>query len=428
MERPKEGDLVIIEKNGQKWEGQVLPGQGPAITLKLKSGYNVGLELDKGTKVTKTGEVETVRHKPVGFKQEFDKNKPLVSILSAGGTIASSIDYSTGAISATYSADDLVRSVPEISNFANIRTGKIFDEMSENLSPSDWRTIARSVFEEIRQKEIAGAIVTHGTDTLSFTSSALSFMLRNLNKPVILTYAQKSSDRGSTDSAMNLICSAVAATTDIAEVVTVGHGTISDDFCLINRGNKVRKMHSSQRNTFRPINTLPIAKAWPDGKVEFVGNYKKKSMAEGEPYLADKLEEKVAIIKFYPGLDPAIIDWYIDRKYKGIIIEGTGLGHVAMEKRGSLLPSIERALESKIIVGMTTQTIYGSVNAYVYSNLRRLSERGVVYLMDMTTEAAYAKLMWVLGQTQNEKEAKEMMLKNIAGEFNPRLQPELFLY
>jgi len=428
MARPKAGDLVIIEQNGERWDGRVLPGgDGNTITLKLKSGYNVGIEINDKTKVTKTGELETIKHKPVGFKLNYEKGKPLVSILSAGGTIASSIDYTTGAISASYSAEDLLSSVPEITKFANVRTGRIFEEMSENLVPSDWQKIARAVFKEVKDEEVSGVVVTHGTDTLMFTSAILSFMLRNLNKPVVLTYSQKSSDRGSTDSAMNLICSAIAATSDFAEVATVGHGTVNDDYCLINRGNKVRKMHASQRNTFRPINTWPIGKVWPDGKVEFIGERKKIADEKGEPCLQDKLEEKVAIIKFYPGLDPSIIDWYVDKGYKGLILEGTGLGHVNVDKK-SLLPSIDRALNSGVTVCMTTQTIYGRANAYVYSNLRRMSERGVIYLEDMLTETAYVKLMWVLGQSQKKEEIKKLMLENIAGEFNNRLQPEMFLY
>lgn len=424
---PRAGDLVKIEKRGQIWEGRVLPSDKETLTLKLKSGYNIGIKIDKNTKITKMGEVETVRHKPVGFESKPDPTKPKVAVLSAGGTIASSIDYSTGAISASYSAEDLISSVPEACEFANIEASRIFEAMSENLTPKDWQTIARAIFKKVQDKSVSGVIVTHGTDTLSFSTAMMSFMLRNPNKPVVFTFSQKSSDRGSTDAAMNLISSVIAATKDIAEVVTVGHGTVNDDYCLVNRGCKVRKMHASQRNTFRPINCYPIAKVWPDGKTEFVGDYARASGREGEPYLADKLEEKVAIIKFYPGLNPEIIDWHVDKGYKGLIIEGTGLGHVNVDKM-SLIPAIERALKKGVLVGMTTQTIYGSTNPYVYSNLRRLSERGVVYLGDMLTETAYVKLMWVLGQTKDSAKAKEMMLENIAGEFNPRLQPDQFLY
>lgn len=424
MDKLEVGESVSIKKADGFWEGLVVNLDKNQVTLKLDSGYNVGIILDKGTTVEKLGKKKTKKQGPVKFKLSMDKSKPTVSIISSGGTISSSVDYSTGGISAHYSAEQLVSSVPEISNFANIRSRKVLEEMSENLIPKHWIRIATEVFKEL--KDSKGVIVTHGTDTLPYTSSMLSFMLRNLNKPVVITFAQKSSDRGSSDAAINLICSTITATKDIAEVVVVGHGTINDDYCLINRGNKVRKMHSSQRNSFRPINCYPIGKVWPKGKIEFISQYKKSSNSREDFYLDTKIEENVGIIKFYPGMDPNIIDYHIDKKFKGLIIEGTGLGHVNVGEK-SLLPQIKRAIDEKIFVGMTTQTIYGRVNPYVYSNLRKLSEIGVVYLQDLLTETAYTKLMWVLGHTKNESEAKEMMLKNISGEFNERLQPDQFL-
>ena len=420
----KTGDFAVIEKNRYRWEGTVIQFTKDLITLKLKSGYNVGIKIDKGTKITRLKEEKERKHKPVSFEVKFDKTKPLVSILSAGGTITSSIDYKTGAISASYSASQLVSSVPELMNFANIKSRRILEEMSENIVPKHWKKIAGEIFKELKNSE--GVVLTHGTDTLSYTSSMLSFMLRNLKKPVVATFAQKSSDRGSSDASINLVCSTITATKDIAEVVVVGHGTINDEYCLINRGNKVRKMHSSQRNSFRPINSSPIGKVWPSGKVEFLSKYRKKGEIKEECYLDDKIEEKVAVIRLYPGLSPDIVDFYVDKGYKGIILEGTGLGHVNIGDK-SMLPQIKRAIEQKVIVTMTTQTIYGRVNPYIYSPARKLLDLGVVYLEDLLTETAYTKLMWVLGHTQNEKEAKEMMLKNLAGEFNPRLQPNQFL-
>jgi len=422
MNKIKIGNFIIIEKNGIRWEGKIIQILNDLLILKLKSGYNIGIKIDKKTKIEILKEEKISKHKPVSFDIKFDKKKVPISILSAGGTISSSIDYSTGAISASYTASQLIASIPELVNFANIKSKKILEEMSENLTPKHWKKIGREVFEELKESE--GIILTHGTDTLSYTSSMLSFMLRNLNKPVVLTFAQKSSDRGSSDASMNLICSTITATKNIAEVVVVGHGTISDDYCLINRGNKVRKMHSSQRNSFRPINCFPIGKVWPDGKVEFLDKYKKKEEVKEDCYLDDKIEEKVAIIKFYPGLDSEIVDFYVDKGYKGIVIEGTGLGHTSKD----LFPKIKRAIESGIIVVMTTQTIYGRVNPYVYSSAREISKLGVIYLEDLLTETAYTKLMWILGHTQNEKEVRELMLKNLAGEFNKRLQPSQFLY
>ena len=419
-----DGNYVIIKNKGKTWKGKIIQKKDRYVVLKLESGYNVGILLDKNAEIKIIKKSEKKKHKPIKFNILFNKEKPLLGILSAGGTIASSIDYETGAISASYSAKDLVLAVPELANFANIKTRKIVEEMSENLLPKHWKKIAKEVSKELEDCE--GVIITHGTDTLSYTSSALTFMLRNLNKPVVFTFAQKSPDRGSSDSAINLICSAITATHNIAEVVVVGHATISDDYCFIHRGTKVRKMHSSQRNAFRTINCYPIGKVWPSGKIEFISKYKKREDIKENFYLDDKLEEKVAIVKAYPGFNPEIIDWYIDKNYKGIIIEGTGLGHVNI-KENSVIPKIERAVENGVVVCMTTQTIYGRVNPYVYSTGRKLLASGVIYLEDLLTETAYTKLMWVLGHTENLKEVKKLMLENLAGEFNNRLQPNQFL-
>lgn len=416
------GDYIRVIKEKSRWKGKLIQKKGNYLTLKLDSGYNVGILVDKKTKVEKIGESEAKRHKPIKFGIKFDKRKPLVSILSAGGTIASSIDYSTGAISAAHSAEEMVTAVPELANFANIKARKVVEEMSENMLPKHWKKIAREIGKELKNSE--GVVVTHGTDTLTYTSSMLSFMLKNLDKPVVFTFAQKSSDRGSSDSALNLVCSTILASQKIPGVFIVGHGTISDDFCLIHKGCKVRKMHSSQRNTFRTINDYPVGKIWPSGKVE-LSNYKKQEK-EGKFYVDDKIEEKVGIVKAYPGLDPEIIDWYVEKGYKGLVIEGTGLGHVNVKGR-SLLPSIKKAIKKGMIVCMTSQTIYGRVNPYVYTPARKLLDSGVIYLENMLTETAYTKLMWVLGHTKSGKEVREMMLENLAGEFNPRLKSDQFL-
>ena len=415
------GDYIKIVRGTSNWEGKVIQKKRNYLTLKLNSGYNIGIFLNKKTKVEIVKKSERKKHKPIKFKIKYDEKKPTVSILSAGGTIASSIDYSTGAISAAHSAEEMVASVPELANFANIKARKVMEEMSENMLPKHWKKIAREVGKELKKSE--GVVITHGTDTLNYTSSMLSFMLRNLDKPVVFTFSQKSSDRGSSDSAVNLICSAITATQKISGVFVVGHGTISDDFCLIHKGSKVRKMHSSQRNAFRTINDYPIGKVWPSGKVELNHKIEKN---EEKFFVDDGFEEKVGIVKAYPNLDPRIIDWYIDNNYKGLIVEGTGLGHVNVKDR-SLLPAIRRAIKKGVYICMTTQTIYGRVNPYVYTPARKLLGAGVIYLGDMLTETAYTKLMWVLGHTTEYEEVRKMMLNNLAGEFNPTLKPDQFL-
>ncbi len=427
----KPGDIVKIKKDNVVWEGIVMPREDKKyITLKLKNGYNIGIKVDKNTKIEKIGEIKLKKQKPVSFELEFKEELPLVSVLSTGGTIASSIDYETGAIKASYDAKDLVRTVPELAKFVNLKSRLIFQEMSENFTPKHWQALAKEVVKEIKKEKSKGIVILHGTDTLTYSACALSFMLRDLSIPVVFTFAQKSSDRGASDAFMNLLCSCiVAGYSDIAEVLIVGHGSIEDDFCYINRGNKTRKMHTSQRNTFRSINDFPIGKVFPNGKIEIMNKRYFKRDENREVYLEDKLEEKVALIKFYPGMNPEVIDWYIDKGYKGLVIEGTGLGHVNVSNsKFSLLPKIKRAIKEGVIVVMTSQCIYGRVNPYVYSNLRKLSEIGVLYLEDMLTECALVKLMWALGKGKDYDEVKKIMLSNIANEFNPRISPKTFLF
>jgi len=143
-----------------------------------------------------------------------------------------------------------------------------------------------------------------------------------------------------------------------------------------------------------------------------------------------KIEEKVALIKAYPGSSPEIIDFFIDKGYKGIVIEGTGFGHVPTETRDkakSWIPHIQRAREENIFVIMTSQTIFGRTNPFVYSNARRLYDLGVIYVEDMIPEVAYVKLMWVLGHTKDYKEVKRLMLTSLAGEIKPRSLEDEFI-
>lgn len=424
----KVGDMLEVKKDGKTWKGVLMPRDSlsapDGIVLKHESGYNIGVNT-KGAAVRKTGESKKLEHKPVKMKLQMDKSKPLVSVLSTGGTISSSIDYATGGISTSYSAEDLVGAVPEIAGYVRLNSRLIMSIMSEDVTIKDWQKMALEIAKEVN-KGVSGVVVTTGTDTLVYSTAMMSFMLQSLPVPVVFTYAQKSSDRGASDAFFNMLCSAITAGhSDIAGVVTVGHGSESDDFCLINRGTKVRKMHSSRRDSFRPINELPIGRAWPNGNIEILNaNYEKRR--KGKVKADTKIEEKVAIVKFYANANPKVIDFYVKEGYRGIVIQGTGLGHVSVQQN-SFTDRLKKAADSGVFIGMTTQE-YGRVNPYIYTNLRKIAGTGVVYLEDMTTECAYAKLMWVLGRTKSLEKAKDMMLTNMANEFAVRMDPRAFLY
>jgi glutamyl-tRNA(Gln) amidotransferase subunit D len=439
----KTGERIKIKKLSKHYEGLLMPkselGDPNCIIIKLDSGYNVGIRFDEKTEIkkvkqTEPKEVKEEKEFELGkikkklLKVRFDPKKPPISLIATGGTIASRVDYRTGGVYMLMDPHEFLYNVPELKNIVNIKKiSRPFTKASEDMDYTDWQTIAKEAAKHLNS-DINGVIITHGTDTLHFTAAALSFMLRDLSKPVVLTGAQKSSDRGSSDAGMNIICSSYAAISNIAEVGICMHGSMNDDYCLLIRGTHCRKMNTIRRDAFRPINELPLAKVWPAGKVEILNkDFKKRSKGNVRPDV--KFEPKVALVKAYPGSEPGIIDFLIKKGYKGFVVEGLGLGHVPTFAKKSWIETIKNAVNSGIPFVVTSQTIYGRVNPNVYTNLRILyHEAGAIPGEDMLSEVAYVKLGWVLGHTKNMKKIKEMMLTNYSHEITERTLPETFLY
>ncbi|MBW2978105.1 Glu-tRNA(Gln) amidotransferase subunit GatD [Candidatus Woesearchaeota archaeon] len=420
MNKAKPGDKVKIITDKEEFEGILIPRpellEKGFTVIKLDNGYNIGIE-DKKIKQIKLLE-KYIQKKSISKKLPMKKGLPTVSIISLGGTISSKVDYRTGGVIADYTAEDFVAMMPELANIANLKAKKVMNIMSEDLTGKDYTKIAKIIADELKQAD--GVVVTQGTDTLHFSTAAMSFMLKDLNKPVIFTAAQRSIDRGSSDAFMNLVCAITAAAkSDIAEVVACLHATTNDDYCILNRGTKVRKMHTSRRDAFRPVNELPIAKVHSDGKIEIVNkDYNKRK--KGTVNLENKFEEDVGLIFTYPGIKPEVIDYY--KNYKGLVIAATGLGNIP----ANLFPKIEKL---KIPVVIAPQTIYGRVHPLVYAHLRELSIKlKCIFTEDITPETAYVKLGWVLAQTTDPKKVKELMLTNIAGEITKRSEEKSFLY
>jgi glutamyl-tRNA(Gln) amidotransferase subunit D len=411
------GSYVELELvNGKTLRGILMPRSEldpeDIVVLKLDNGYNVGIKTDKikAFRVIK----EYVPEKEVKRKITQREDLPRIGLFATGGTIGSKVDYATGAVTAKYSAEDILDLVPEISEIANIEGFLIFNKLSENLTPRDWKLIASKVAEKL--DEFEGVVITHGTDTMAFTASALSFMFERLGKPVILTGAQRSSDRPSSDVHLNLLASVrLAATGRIAEVMVVMHGETEDTYALAHRGVRVKKLHTSRRDAFVTVNDVPLAKIWKDHIEYLREDYRPRSSEPAE--LFQDLEERVAIVKYYPGMDPEILELLVDRGYRGILLEGTGLGHVGEH----LLPVIQRGREEGVIFAMVSQCIWGRINMNVYSTGRRLLRLGVLPAEDMTLEAAYAKLMYLLGKYPgDEQKIRELFGKNLRGELSLR--------
>ena len=425
------GDGVRVTRGKLVYEGLLMPrialGDPATVVVKLGSGYNMGIRFEKGTQLKLLQKGKPIRFKPVKFAQRLDKSKPTVSIFGCGGTIASRIEYTTGAVFPAFSPGDLLLSFPEMGEMANIRGRKLFDLFSEDMTVNHWQIIAREVESEVKKRS-DGIVLMHGTDTMHYTSAALSFMLQNLPVPVVLVGAQRSSDRGSSDNAMNLICSVLAAAkSDVAQVGLCMHGTMSDDFCFLHQGTKVRKLHTSRRDAFQSVNVLPYAKIWyQERRIEYLRNDFQKREKRALK-VDDKINPNVALLYTYPGMKPEFIE-DISRFCEGVVIAGTGLGHVSTNPSNdklavSVLPAIKNLVGSDIPVVIAPQTIFGRLNLNVYSAGRLLNEAGVIGDgCDWTPETALVKLMWVLGHTKDMEKIREMMLTNCAGEISKRVE------
>ena len=397
------GDIIRVTSKGKIYEGILIPrselGEGTVVIVKMKSGYNIGIRVTPEVKIEKIGKGS----KPAFASPPLPKQNPAlphVVIMSTGGTIASRVDYRTGAVRSAISASDLYGVVPELSDIAKVDTEIVFSLYSENINQNHWKELGEIVAKRI-EAGVDGVVIAHGTDTMAYTSAALSFALQNLPVPVIVVGAQRSSDRPSSDAATNLIGAVKAAGEGpFAEVGLAMHETISDIATIVHRGTKVRKCHTSRRDTFKSINGLPIAKV-KNQQVSMLTDQYRRRDGQRKLVLKPNFSDKVALIKFYPGLDPAVIDWYVSRGIRGILLEGSGLGHVSKY----CFDAIKNAVAQGVVVALASQCIWGRVNMNVYDTGRDLLSFGVIPTDDMFPETALVKLMWVLGQTDNPQEA-----------------------
>lgn len=410
-------DVEIKTARGT-FKGLILPRSETAdqhhVVLKLRSGYNVGIAAKNIKDIKISGRKEA--HYKIPEKEfPYDPQKPRVKLFGTGGTIASRLDYRTGAVIPAFSPGELYGSVPELADYCNLETEKLYGVFSENMGPEQWIGTAEAIGKEI-EKGVQGIVIGHGTDVMHHTAAILSFMVQNSPVPIVMVGSQRSSDRPSSDAALNLIHAVkTAAESDIAETMVCMFGPTSDVYGLLHRGTRVRKMHSSYRSTFRTIGDIPIAKVSKDKITPLRQDYKRRR-DDKNVIVNTAFEEKVSIVYYYPNMRPDIIDSLIDNNYKGIVIAGTGLGHV----NKPLYPALKRAQEKGIAVYMTVQTLWGFVQMYVYDTGRDMMELGVVPAANMLPEVAYVKLCWALGQTNDLQKIKEIMLTPIAGEITER--------
>ncbi|HEY3421032.1 MAG TPA: Glu-tRNA(Gln) amidotransferase subunit GatD [Methanomassiliicoccales archaeon] len=417
MLNAEEGDTVLVKDTGREYRGILMPhhefSDPDVVVVKLKSGYNVGVKTGPGTTIEVISKVQPKERKP--HHAHLSKDKKTVAVLGTGGTIASYVDYRTGAVHPALSADDLVAAVPEIGDICNVRSEVIFSIFSENMTVEHWQTLAGAVAEKLNDG-VEGCIVPHGTDTMGYTSAALSFMLEGLNKPVILVGAQRSSDRPSTDAHTNLVSAArFIVEGDVAGVHVLMHETSSDTTGAIHLGTKVRKMHTSRRDAFHSVNCSPVARIGFEGGIEYLSGYRKKSA--GKVTLKGSMDPNVALLQFFPGMSPTAFASVLS-SHHGVVFAGSGLGHVSKD----MVAAIDKAVKAGTNVVMTSQCLYGRVNLNVYNTGRDLITAGAIPAEDMLPETAYVKLMWVLGQTSDDGEVRRLMMTDLRGEITERRQ------
>ena len=411
------GDRVRVDHPDGHEEGTLMPSTtADHLVVKLAGGYNVGVaRADADVEVVERAarEVDATEAPEEGAATsvEFDDDLPTVALVSTGGTIASTVDYRTGAVTARFDAEDVLRAVPELAGRANYRGRVVANILSENMTPAVWQTLAETVYEEVAGGA-DGIVVMHGTDTMAHSATAMSLML-DVPVPVVFTGSQRSADRPSSDNVMNAVCAVEAATADHAETLVCMHAGLSDDTCALHRGARVRKNHTSRRDAFETVGARPLGSVdYETGAVTFRRDHTPRG--DDDPAVHPDLETDVALFKFAPGTGVEALDRLAG--HAGVVIEGTGLGHVST----GLIPRVEELVESGTVVAMTSQCLEGRVCDRVYDTGRDLLDAGVVEAGDTLPSAAYVKLMWVLANTDDPRAA---MQRDLAGELQARSVP-----
>ncbi|MEM0374950.1 MAG: Glu-tRNA(Gln) amidotransferase subunit GatD [Nitrososphaerota archaeon] len=417
----EEGDeLEVVTPDGQTFVGYLIArpeyADEDVITIKLRNGYNVGIAFTEGTVIRRlaAGRAPAFRR---GEIPPQDPSLPRVALLGTGGTIASRVDYRTGAVRPAMTTEDLVSVIREVLELARIDAEVVLSLYSENMTPRDWSLIAERAHQRLVDG-YDGIVIAHGTDTMHYTAAALSFVLQRPPVPVVLVGAQRSSDRPSSDAATNLMGAlTVAARSSFAEVCVAMHHWHSDDEIAVHRGTRVVKLHTSSRDAFRSVNAGPIALV-REGRIEVLAEGLNPRGSEDYRY-EPGFDERAYLLKFWPGMRPSVLEHLASEGVRGFVLEGTGLGHVA----SSWIPVIRRLVRDGVFFGMCSQCRFGRVNMNVYDNGRDLQAAGVTPLDDMLPEVALVKLMWVLHRAHDLEEIRRLMLTRIAGEIGDRSEP-----
>ena len=327
------------------------------------------------------------------------EQKKNILLLTTGGTIAS---VPGGDGLEPRRSDVMDRELNQLRTYYDITVRDVLCLDSSNICPREWQLIARHIFES--RKGFDGIVVSHGTDTMAYTASALSFMLSNIDVPVVFTGSQLPLADILSDGPDNLRTAFAMAAS--------GHPGVFLAFDRkVMRGCRAVKVRASGFSAFESVNARYAGTVSNRG---LVLDERVLPKATGEAKLLPELSENVFLLKLTPGLNPAVFDMLAAMGYKGIVIEAFGLGGVNILSKG--LRGIHRAIEDGISVVVTTQCLYDSSDLRVYQVGTKLLELGVIQGRDMTSEAAMTKLMWAIGQGMDQTEIAELFATNLAGE------------
>lgn len=410
------GDRISVDDR----EGRLMPkpssGDSEVLVLKLDSGYNIGVD-PENIELVEAKDVEELERPEI----EHDPEKPDILVLHTGGTIASRVSYEEGGVKPAFEPEDLVEMYPGLAEEVNLHSEVVAQMLSEDMEPGHWQKIAEKI-DEIKD-DYDGIIVGHGTDTMSYTGAALQLMLKGIDTGVLLVGAQRSSDRPSTDATMNMRCAGRwLAETEWTGIAVCMHGGSGDSICNILPAAKTRKMHTSRRDAFKPVNSERIGYVnYQTGELKIVNSSLKTDYS-----FRPELEENVEIFRARPGVNPEELEHLRDRNPAGVVIEGTGLGHMPVnsfdeltESHEDILEELEKLSEDAVVV-MSSQCINGRINMDVYDAGLKIQEAGVRSAGDMHPELAYVKLMWSLGNADSLEDAEDLFNRNVAGEISER--------
>jgi glutamyl-tRNA(Gln) amidotransferase, subunit D len=411
----REGCRISVECDKGVFTGILMPhhefSAPDIIVLKMSSGYNIGIKVSEGSKIK-------IFEEQLGVSKTESiiaakEGLPNIVLIGTGGTIASYVDYRTGAVHPALSTSELVNAVPELREMANISARVLFSIFSENMNIEHWQALAKAVSEEIKNG-VDAILIPHGTDTMGYTAAALSFMLGGVSIPIVFVGAQRSSDRPSSDASSNLTAAVRFCVNGKRKgVFVLMHDTLGDDSFSVHLGTRVRKMHTSRRDAFKSINAPPVAHIDNIGNIEFICEEQKSGEADRK--ITTSMERSTILLQYYPGMDPDLFENII-MKSKGIVISGSGLGHV----NENMVPLIKKACDNGTVVVITSQCLNGRTNLNVYNTGRDMISAGAISVMDMLPETAYVKLMWALANSRNAEEAKKIMMTPLAGEMSDR--------